>query len=256
MAKHNYEIAVIMLHPGCNMTCMFCISENSMDCMSFNDAVRAIDTARSHGVRNVVFGGGEPFAWAHDLMALARYAKSLELIVQVGTNGVDLPRGYEHAEDIDRYVLPLDSADADLHNTLRQYGDGHHELVMNRLEVLRASGRTVTVSTVVTSQNWAHLSDLGRFLNDYAADGGQLHAWHLYKFIPEGRGGRANADALYIRESVYKATTSHVRAQYPHLTIYKRKDMFHSSTVDFYWQEDGVLKTPGGQVFSFLRSDD
>ncbi len=38
MPQHAKTIAVVMLHPLCDMHCPFCITENSMNTMSFEQA--------------------------------------------------------------------------------------------------------------------------------------------------------------------------------------------------------------------------
>ena len=110
MSDSRPDIGVIMLHPGCNMTCTFCVTENTMDAMSLDQAAETVDVAWDRGVRNVVFGGGEPFAWPEDLLRLAGHARQRGMFVQVGTNGIGLPADYATIETIDRFVLPLDGA--------------------------------------------------------------------------------------------------------------------------------------------------
>ena len=168
--------------------------------------------------------------------------------MQVGTNGISMPEDPAGVDVIDRYVLPLDAAEAAIHNQSRRYGAGHHALVLGRLETLREAGKSVTVSTVVTTRNSSHLEGIADLLHDYTARGGRLHAWHLYKFIPEGRGGAAHADELDIAEAAYDAACARVKPRCTGFRVYKRKDMRHSRSVDFFWMEDGALRT-GSEVW-------
>lgn len=248
MASASYQIAVVFLHPGCNMTCTFCITENTMDTMSFEQAQYALTCIRKRSITNVVLGGGEPFAWPSDTIRLATWAKSQGFFVQVGTNGIAMPDEPNRVEGIDRYVLPLDSADASIHNQLRRYGKGHHKLILDRMELLRRLQRSVTVSTVVTSHNFAHLSTLGDFLSMYVHGGGKLHAWHLYKFIPEGRGGHAHKDELAVSDDAYDDVCARAKRAHSGFRVYKRKDMRHSRSVDFFWYERGALRM-GSEVW-------
>jgi MoaA/NifB/PqqE/SkfB family radical SAM enzyme len=242
------DIAVVFLHPACNMTCTFCGTENSIDSLTPSQAQETIHLIKNRGTKNVVLGGGEPFAWDHDVIELARIAKGMGLIVQIGTNGIDLPTAFESLDCVDRYVLPLDGPEAESHNAVRITRDGHFDLIMDRLETLRRGGKSVTVSTVVTSKNVRGLDRIARLLSGYHERGGQLHAWHLYKFLPIGRGGRENAAELSVSDEVFVHACTAVKTAHPYLTVYRRNDMRFSKHVDFYWYERGAIQI-GSEVW-------
>lgn len=231
------SIAVLMLHPGCNMWCSYCVTENSMSSMHYEQALHVLEEAARRGIGNVVLGGGEPFTWGPGAMRLAREAKRRGFVVQIGTNGAAPPPGYECAEAVDRYVLPLDAATAPAHDALRHYPGGHHRLIVERLARLREAGKSVTVSTVVTALNLGEMETLAHFLNAYVHEGGRLHAWHLYRFLPQGRGGARNAPHLRVGGATYDATCARAKAAARGYAVFKRKDMQHSRTVDFFWHE-------------------
>ena len=236
------NIGVVFLHGGCNMHCRFCISDNALQSLEFDQAVALLGCLAQRGIDTVVLGGGEPLVWPHDVYRMARVAKAYGFLVQVGTNGIALPADYARRPCVDRYVLPLDGARPETHNRLRLWRGSHHALIWARLEKLRAAGREVTVSTVVNAQNLLGLPLLARQLDDYVARGGRLHAWHLYRFIPAGRGGAANAGALDITRRAYDEACARVRTPERPYTIYKRPDMRHSSSVDFFWLEGGRIR--------------
>lgn len=221
-----------MLHPGCAIRCAFCITEPFPD-LGFAEAVRLLEGLRVQGIRRVVLGGGEPFEWGHSVVELARRAQGLGFHVQVGTNGIHLPEGFERLDVIDRYVLPLESADPDVHDRLRPYARSHHAIVLDRLERLRSARKPVTVSTVVTRETLDGLAALGSFLEAYRVAGGLLHAWHLYRFLPVGRGGALHASELNVEEAEYHRACDSVRATHPGWRIFKRPDMYRSRTVSF-----------------------
>ena len=235
MPKQACSIGVLFLTPLCNMSCTFCITDDALSTMRCDQALRLLDFVAARSINSLVIGGGEPFMWPHGVLRLAREAKRRGFVVQVGTNGLAMPAGYEYTDAVDRYVLPLDAPDAATHNRLRKCEGGHHRVILDRLERLAQAGKEVTVSTVVNAQNLHGLPDLGRFLQAYAARGGRLHAWHLYRFIPEGRGGAVNAHRLRLSEKTYDEACAEVKDMRLGFTIYKRKDMRHSKTVDFFW---------------------
>lgn len=230
------------------MRCQFCVTDDAMSSMRHDQALHVLDQMARRGMDNVVLGGGEPFLWAPGVAGLAAASHARGFLVQVGTNGVSLPEAFPRLEGFDRYVLPVESVSADIHDRMRPFRTSHHAIILRRLDQLAAVGASVTVSTVVTARNIDGLPGLAAFLADYALSGARLHAWHLYQFIPEGRGGAAHADALQVDETEYDAACESLRDIVLTFRIFKRKDMRHSRTVDFFWYERDQLRI-GSEVW-------
>ncbi len=230
------------------MSCLFCASEADFSVMSFEQAGALLDALRGGGIDNVVFGGGEPFLWPHGLERLAEVASRLGFLVQVCTNGVSLPEGFERLGSIHRYILPLESMDPHLHDRLRRHPDGHHRLVLERIDTLSGSGRELTISTVVTRENLGELGRIADYLERLAGRGVRLHAWHLYRFLPVGRQGRRNADELGVSAAAYRQACRSIKAREPHFRVYRRDDMLRSSSVEFFWYEHGRLRVGSERV--------
>lgn len=246
------SIAVVMLHGDCNMHCKFCITENRIQSMSRQDYICLL--ARLHRDRfdNVVIGGGEPFCWPEGVAYAAEAAKQQGFCVQVGTNGILMSDKDEYSGTVDRYVLPLDAADSFGHDRLRTLspkGGSHHQIILKRLGQLREWERSVTVSTVVSRANLEDITAIGDLLADYVAGGGRLHAWHLYCFVPRGRGGSHAAKILDISRDEFNAAAYKAQSQHYPYVIYKRPDMRHSKTVDFFWREKGRIHA-GSEVWN------
>jgi MoaA/NifB/PqqE/SkfB family radical SAM enzyme len=237
------------------MRCRFCISDARLTSMDSPQYLAALETLRARGFDQIVVGGGEPCEWPGDWRHAVREAKARGFHVQLGTNGVLLPDGFERTPAVDRFVLPMDAARGALHNDLRRsapVGAGtcpdHYSLILRRLDTLRRAGREVTVSTVVNAANLAETAAIGKWLSHYAAQGGRVHAWHLYRFIPAGRGGANHAAMLDISDEAYEAAVHTARRAAGDLRVFKRPDMRHSLTVDFFWQEGAHLKV-GSEVW-------
>jgi MoaA/NifB/PqqE/SkfB family radical SAM enzyme len=235
------SVAVVMLLPHCNMTCSFCVTEDAMGTFDLAQACALLDRLRDEGFDNVVLGGGEPTLWPHDVFELARQAKRRGFTVQLGTNGVRLPERFETLEEIDRYVLPIDGASAEVHNAVRFFRQQHFNVVIDRLERLRAGGKSTTVSTVITRLNQADVPNLGAMLERLNRSRPFIHAWHLYQFIPLGRGGAVNRELLALRRDAYDRACDDVKRMNLGFTIFKRPDMLHSRAVEFFWMHQGTL---------------
>lgn len=239
------RIAVIFLLPQCNMSCRFCITRDGFDRMVPAGVRGLLDGLAGLGIEDVILGGGEPLAWPHDILDPAGHACGLGMTVQLGTNGIALTRRLMRSPDLHRFILPLESADPRIHDRMRQARGGHHALVLDRLDALAELGREVTVSTVITRANRDGLPGLAEWLAAYRARGGRLHAWHLYRFLAQGRGGSLSAAALGLRDADYHGACDALRAAFPDLPVVKRPDMTRSRTVGFYWQENGSVRASG-----------
>lgn len=239
------SVAVVLLQPQCNMTCTFCVTEDGFDTLSFDEALALLDHLAATGTSSVVLGGGEPFHWPGDVVRLARAARERGLAVQVGTNGVDLPAGFAELDCFDRWVLPLESADPGPHQDMRRFEQRHHALILERLAALQRARRSVTLSTVLTKVNVAGVEDVGRFLCDYHAVAQNVHAWHLYQFLPLGRGGARHQAELAIPEADYRAAVAAAKRLALPFRVFQRTNMYRSKSVQFYWRAEGRLVAGG-----------
>jgi MoaA/NifB/PqqE/SkfB family radical SAM enzyme len=237
------RIASLFLTPDCDMGCRFCASETGFSVMSFDEAESLLRELRRRSVADVVFGGGEPFLWPHDLSRLTRLARDLGFRVQVCTNGVSMPGDFATIESIDRYILPLESMESALHDELRRARDSHHARTLERMESLAGSERELTVSTVVTRRNLDRLQPILDHLLGLAGRGVRLHAWHLYRFLPIGRGGSAHGAELAIDAPEFRRACAPLQSAGAPFAVYRRPDMMNSRTVEFFWYEDGRLRT-------------
>jgi MoaA/NifB/PqqE/SkfB family radical SAM enzyme len=239
------RIASVFLLPDCAMACRFCASAPDFAVMSKAQAEGLLGDLAARGIDNLVLGGGEPFLWPHGLRELAERARSLGFLVQVCTSGADLPDGFERLPAFDRFILPLEAADAATHDRLRIHPGGHHRLVLARLEALVAAGRELTISTVVTRENLAGLPALAALLASLKAKGARLHAWHLYRFLPIGRAGAPNADSLDLDLRAYLDAVEAVRRANLGFPVFRRSDMRRASSVVYLWAEADGLRVAG-----------
>ncbi len=245
-------IAVLFLLPDCDMRCRFCASERGFDTMSFARARTLLEVLRERGLRNVVLGGGEPALWPHDLGALARHAQELGFLVQLNTNGVRVPPGFPRVLGVDRTILSLEAADPALHDSLRPGPTSHHGVTQARIAALARAERELTISTVVTAHNVGAVRGVARHLHEWVRRGARIHAWHLYNFLPVGRGGRPHAEELAVPRERFLAACRTAKASGLPFPVYRRSHMLRSSTVEFFWLEDGELVVGSRRVAEAL----
>lgn len=238
-------IATVFLTPACNLACPFCASESGFQVMPKETARSLLERLAAGSTTNVVLGGGEPFLWPHDVVDLARFARRQGLFVQVATNGI-ARRDLAELDAFDRVILPIEATDATLHDALRPLADGsHHALVLELVEKLAAAGRELTISTVVSRRNVGELPRIADRLAALVASGARLRSWHLYRFLPVGRGGRPHAEDFLIDAEAYGAAVDEIRRRGLPFRVYRRTNMQASKSVEFYWYEDGALRSSG-----------
>jgi len=239
------RIATIFLLPDCDLACRFCASDLGFDRMDFAQAQNLISQLAASGYESVVLGGGEPLLWEGGLIRLAQHAKSLGLITQLNTNGVAWTEELLNNHAIDRVILPLDGAIPATHDWLRKPRGGHFELVQSRLKDIQAAGKEATIGTVICANNMDEIPQLARGLDSLVESGLKIHAWHLYRFRPVGRGGavQGREAELGLSEAEFKWLCKPLQATDRSFRIYRRPDMTSSREVDFLWFDKGALQT-------------
>ncbi len=247
------RIATVYLLPKCDLACRFCGSDQGFNALDETEALRFVNFVATNGYSSVVLGGGEPLLWSGDLERVGAHARDLGLVVQLNTNGVAWRDELETTDAITRIILPLDGAAAESHDYLRKPRGGHREVVEDRLERLAKSGKEVTIGSVICRPNLDELPQLATELDQRAADGLNLHAWHLYRFRPIGRGGAIDGrnDEFGLELDEFRAHCQPIQAgQFPRAAqrswaIYRRPDMTQSRDVDFFWKNKGEWHASG-----------
>ena len=237
-----FKVAVIFLTPHCNMRCDFCGAEAGFEPIPYDEAAGLVDRLAQEGTQSVVLGGGEPFLWPHDLIHLARRVRQRGMLAQVGSNGTLAPADDALLHEFDRWILPLESVSTGVHDAMRHYAGGHLQKVTRLLERLRAQQVEATISSLVSRENLESLLEVGELLSSYKRHGGLLHAWHLYRFLPVGRGGSFHAQRFATDRGVFDSLGGLVKRRFEGLQIYLRPDMYHSRETSFYWWQDGQLR--------------
>jgi sulfatase maturation enzyme AslB (radical SAM superfamily) len=151
---------------------------------------------QAHGLRAVLFSGGEPFLHPDFDEILAWAAK--RFIVEVNSNGLLIDK--ELASTLSRYNLKsvqvsLDSPTPSHHDAMR--GLGSHAAAMAAIEALAHAGVPTRISTVVTSANVHLLDEIAALANDMGA---------TCSALPVVRAGRASKISDHAWRSEFIAT--------------------------------------------------
>lgn len=229
------QVAVVFLTSACDLDCPYCGSDGTIGVFSRREARSLVERLASDGFESVVFGGGEPLRWPHGLRELCAAARSRGLLTQVGTSAAALPPDAAEWREVDRWVLPLESAQAAAHDALRPMAGSHHAKVLAALHAFALGGRSVTVSSVARLGGDEDLAGVGQLLERLRGAGLRLHAWHLYRFQAMGRHGADNAERFRLTDEAWSAAAQGLKRRFPGLPLLLRPDMLHSKQVAFFW---------------------
>jgi radical SAM protein with 4Fe4S-binding SPASM domain len=157
----------------------------------------------------VILTGGEPLL-RPDILEIVRHARSRDLWVVVGTNGVRITAGLAallKREGVRGLSLSLDALEAARHDEFRRVRGAWRNTVAGAA-ILREAELPFLVQTTVARHNAAELRGLAAFAHD------ELRAavWNVYFLVPTGRGqfvsdlapqeyDRVLADLVEIRRS-------------------------------------------------------
>jgi len=243
------RVAAFFLLPDCDIRCTFCISHNGFDVVDEERARLFLELLAPTSIESVVLGGGEPLLWPHDLARLATRCGELGMVSQLNTHGGGLMERFGELAGVDRFILPVESTDPAVHDNLRRGKLGHHRMVCELIERAIDVGRELTFATVVTAENHQDVAGIGAWFAELEARGARIHAWHLYNFLPEGRGGaRRIAQHLALPREDFLAACAAAKGTGLGFPVYRRDDMLRSSTVEFFWFEDGRLCVGGERL--------
>ncbi len=241
------RIATLFLLPSCDLACRFCGSDTGFDSLTAEEARERVVSFATQGYGSLVLGGGEPLLWQEDVLALAAFARQLGLLTQLNTNGVAWRRELETSNALNRIILPLDGACAQTHDFLRAPQGGHFDLVQDRVQRLRQTRKEVTFGTVVCQHNRHDLAAICKQIQNWVDQGLKVHAWHLYRFLPMGRGGsrQGRQKELGLERSEFRQLCLPLQQSQRSWHIYRRPDMAHSQEVDFFWKQQGIWQASG-----------
>jgi radical SAM protein with 4Fe4S-binding SPASM domain len=119
--KNNIRMASAYVHitDKCNLHCVGCysyvVNRNKKTDLTYKEVCHVLDQLADNGVRIIVISGGEPFI-REDIEQICQYAKGLDMVVQIITNGTMPHERYLRALPyIDAISVSVDGYQEDVH---------------------------------------------------------------------------------------------------------------------------------------------
>lgn len=163
---HTLEIE---LTNACNLSCFYCYTnQDTLANLSLKKAREVIEQAKEYGIKQIVWLGGEPTInpnWREILM----YSKRQGLSNELWSNGTNLNDNLDFiAENCDRFVLHLDSVDANTFysNQERDLLPNMQPQILEGLDNLIARGYSpdrIRLNVVLSKRTMPHLEETMKY---------------------------------------------------------------------------------------------
>jgi radical SAM protein with 4Fe4S-binding SPASM domain len=164
----------IEFNQSCNYRCIYCYASdnpNRPDELSKEEFIGVINQARELGARKMIILGGEPMLYP-DIMAMIRYIRSLDMEVELFTNGTNITQSIaqELFDNGVRAVLKMNTFDESLQDTLSGR-KGSYLIIQEALKNLKLAGypsqeNPMGVSSIICQQNIEELPRMWEWLRD------------------------------------------------------------------------------------------
>jgi radical SAM protein with 4Fe4S-binding SPASM domain len=160
----------------CNFRCPYCyLDARPHDELTSEECRDLILQGKELGVRKVIILGGEPMIYPRILEKI-RFIRAQGLEVEIFTNGSNMTA--ENAEELAqldvKVVLKMNTMDPAKQNLLCGIPDAH-EIIQEAFKNLKAAGygaggKSMAVSSVISTENYDELKDLWCWLRDQQID--------------------------------------------------------------------------------------
>ena len=197
---------------ACNMNCCYCFGPKGIESIPVFQFIPFFEEAYKNGCRNIVITGGEP-TLCPDFLNITYELRKIGYRLVLSSNGI-----YWFDERIREVVmkkfdcigLPLDSADAEVHNYMRGGSRGHFQLIkeiMHDLKTLKPDERPgIKVSTVLCRLNYSEIEMLPDIM-ECTPD-----IWKIYQ-LSRSSGNNDFYDQYHIPEEDFLACLQRVKTR-------------------------------------------
>lgn len=168
----------------CNLSCIHCLSGSSTESpgeLDFEECLAVVDQLAALRVFEINFGGGEPLLKGF-FLPLLRYIHEKEIVTCISTNGTmltDEAVACFSGNPLVNVQVSLDGATPEVNDRIR--GQGTFRRIIGGIERLAGKDISLSINTVVTSINFAQLSQLKELAASFGAK------LRVSRFRPSGR---------------------------------------------------------------------
>lgn len=173
----------------CNLYCKHCYRESGpdelgKDELSTEEGKKLLREIYKAGFSIIVFSGGEPLM-REDIFELIEYAKSLGMMILMGSNGTLITKTCAEKlknSGLNAIAISIDSLDEKKHNEFRG-SDMAYERAIEGIKNCIDVGIKVQINCTVTKDNLKEIEDIMGFASDIGASSS-----HMLFLIEVGRG--------------------------------------------------------------------
>ncbi len=211
--KESHLIATIDYHvtSECSQNCSYCWGPLDVEpTVKKREALRIIDKVHGHGIKRIVFTGGDPLQ-RRDVGKLIRHAKGLGLEVALSTTGDRLTKRFlrKYGVSVDLVSIPLDGSNEDVSSLTKE--PGHFTAVMNALRLLeKHPGVDVKVCTPLTRLNVHDLDNILVLVADWARRAPNRVFYNVFNIYPRAM-QEVDWDTYLLSEEEFKALAEEPR---------------------------------------------
>lgn len=189
----------------CGKTCRHCVTESHPKIIQSSelktkDWKKILLKLKKTGVMGLVFTGGEPLS-KDGIMEILQFADKLNFRISLLTDYDDisesLVKDLQKLKNLADLQTSLDGASKETHDFIR--GKGSFEKTLNRLQILKDSKITYTISCSVNSKNFHEIDAIAEISNKYNAS-----FLYLNPVAPYGRAKKAMKKYILNPEQLYQ----------------------------------------------------
>ncbi len=170
---------------GCTQDCAYCWGPRGFRrSPSTSLVLQIINRIPEHGIRRVVFTGGDPLL-RYDIGQLVQHASELGLEVAVSTTGDQLTAAFldAYGKYIDLVSLPLDGSCEVISSQTKR--PGHFSAVVAAMALLGHYPKIdVKIGTAVTRKNLHDVSGMAKVVDQWATSVGNRVFYNFFQTFP------------------------------------------------------------------------
>lgn len=206
------KVNIILTHK-CNLNCIHCYLDATIQSkedlqINYELAIKTIDLLHDNGITHILFTGGECTIFPK-ITELVKYAKSLNIFVEIFTNGMILNK--ELFEIVDKINVSIDGT-KEIHNHIRNNQYSFKNLI-KVLDYLKEIDKNTNIQITLNNKNFQELEPLSKLFINYL----NIRSVKLVNVKIEGRATNldllpAESDKiLNVISTLYENTKYHIQ---------------------------------------------